>query len=267
MRTFFHCLHMDLNRAIFSLWFLVACVLVVAVCIIASFDEIIQTQSGAMMVFSYVQYSPIVNTMLLAICVLPGATLFCADWDNRNFRPLALRTGMRVYGISKASACAIAAICTELFGKITFFLILAVRFPILARPDYTGKNITIGGTPLKAFEPLFNQHQYLLYFILCELLIALLCAFFAEIALWISAVLPNMFVIVASPIIIYYLLDQILYYVGMPIWLNPFAVKGGFAAFGGPLQSFLYALAFFIVLCALFGWLFVRKARGRIQNG
>lgn len=266
MRTFFHCLHTDLNRAIFSLWFLAAWVLVVVVCIVASFETIVHAKGGAMMAFTQAQYFPISDILLLSISVLPGATLFCGDWDNRNFRPLTFRTGFRIYGISKAVACAIAAICTELVGKLTFFLILAVRFPALTQSDGKG-SILMVASPLQAFEPLFNQHHYLLYFIICELLIALLCAFFAEIALWISAILPNMFVIVASPIIIYYLLNNLLYRVGMPDWLNPFAVRAGLAVFGGSLQSFLYALAFFIVLCALFGWLFVRKARGRIQNG
>lgn len=264
MKTFLTCLQSDLNRAFYSLRFLAAVVLVAIVCCINSFVTIVNGSSSVCYDFSYAQLNEFTQILILPICALPGATLFCADWDNRYFRPLAFRTGLRPYGISKVLACAISAIGTDFVGKLIFFLFIAARFRIFMQAGYKGEIQLCG--EFGAFASLLKQQQYFLYFFFCELVIALTCAFFAVIALWISAVLSNMFVVIASPIIVSFLVDKISFNFGLPRWLNPIALQSGYSM-GGVWQSLLYSFVFFGVMLVLFGWLFMRKARWRIQNG
>jgi hypothetical protein len=92
------------------------------------------------------------------------------------------------------------------------------------------------------------------------------CSFWAVLALFISTLLPNVFIIYASPIVVYYMS----LFVPLPSFLSIPSMLQGTLDFGLPTMnagvSFLYSIGFFVVLAAVFGLLFYRRAGKKLSN-
>ena len=57
-------------------------------------------------IFQYLDF----QLLYLLFAAIPGAALFCADWENRFIRFSAQRCSKRIYGVSKGIACFVSAV-------------------------------------------------------------------------------------------------------------------------------------------------------------
>lgn len=92
--------------------------------------------------------------------------------------------------------------------------------------------------------------------------------FFSVFSLWLSTKITNIFVALTSPIILYFLWENIAVIFKFPSFLQISTVaKGHFAISESLPKTFIYPLVLFGALSFVFGALFTLGAKRRIENG
>ena len=114
-----------------------------------------------------------------------------------------------------------------------------------------------------------RQPQRILLFYAARFLIKACCAgFFSVAVLWVSTLLPNVFVALASPLLLNYLWENVAIFLKLPAPLLFASVaKGNIPIQDSLLWTVLYPVALFTGLAAVFGALFTAGAKRRLEHG
>ncbi|MFA9379658.1 MAG: hypothetical protein ACERKO_01235, partial [Acetanaerobacterium sp.] len=112
-----------------------------------------------------------------------------------------------------------------------------------------------------------EQGHFILYFGALILSVSLCGGVFSVLALCISTILPNLFVIVAAPMLCYYALVNLTNLLGMPSFLQLNKVYMARCNLGTPLVSFAYVVGFSIIVTILLGTCFMLGTRRRFERG
>ena len=260
MKTFFNLLNGDIQRSLFSFRSLGAVISYVLITFITLFDEFPYFQSGYTSV-TYI-YQLIQNLDFHIIYVLigtiPGALLFCNDWDNRFFRLSVVRSTKRKYAISKVIACFFSAICIIAACEISVLILLGAQFPLVN--DLSPLNVGIYNEIAKK--------SVVLYWGIKILFEGLCAGFLSVFALWLSTKITNIFVVLATPLLAYYLFSTISFALNTPAWLNISYLSKGYVLINDNLLfSFCSTVAIFAISTILWGHFFVIHSIMRIENG
>ena len=160
MRNFLHFTASGLRRTVLAPSFVGAAVGQCALSLLSVYDEM--TLVGADSTASYLYEMGIYANfwvLFLLFGAIPGATLFCTDWENRYIRFSAARAGKAAYGAGTAAACYLAGTGAVFVGEWLFFGALCLGYPLLS-PGSTAINSWMG-TP---FAPLLTPQRILLFY-------------------------------------------------------------------------------------------------------
>lgn len=197
----------------------------------------------------------------LMFAPVPGTISFCIDWNTGIYRTKIIRCGKTRYIMSKIIIAWATAFLTVLFSQILMLVLLANGRPIFSNED--GNALQNG-----IYQIYLNKSGIWIYFmskIFCQSMGA---AFFALLALWVSAKVTNPLVAATVPIIGYYIIDNVSVWLKLPIYLSiPRLIKGNIEIVKGIGWTCLYVGGIFGGLALLFGYLFFRNCRRRIENG
>lgn len=211
MRNFLHFTASGLRRTVLAPSFVGAAVGQCALSLLSVYEEI--TLVGADSTASYLYEMGIYANfwvLFLLFGAIPGATLFCTDWENRYIRFSAARAGKAAYGAGTAAACYLAGTGAVFVGSGSF----GGAVPGLS-PSFPGEHC----------HQLLDEHalraaahpQRILLFYAARFLIKACCAgFFSVAALWVSTLLPNVFVALASPLLLNYLWENVAIFLKLP---------------------------------------------------
>ena len=158
MRNFLHFTASGLRRTVLAPSFVGAAVGQCALSLLSVYEEM--TLVGADSTASYLYEMGIYANfwvLFLLFGAIPGATLFCADWENRYIRFSAARAGKAAYGAGTAAACYLSGTGAVFVGEWLFFGALCLGYPLLA-PGSTVINSWMS-TP---FAPLLTPQRILL---------------------------------------------------------------------------------------------------------
>ncbi len=260
MKLFFNTLTSDMRRMIFSFKFVAAVVGLSAVMIITLLDELSldisnTTVTYARMLITYLDF----DIIYLLFAAIPSATVFCIDWENRYFRFSVMRLTKRKYATSKAIACFASAFLVVAFSEWLNILLFSFFFPVfnVDRPIAYG------------IYDVFNTPTLIYVQFAVEILFKSLCAGFCCVfSLWISTYITNIFVTLASPLLLYYIINM---------FSNALLVPSNFSIHklsnaqvninDSPALSILYTIGIFLIAAAVLSILFVHRCRRRIENG
>lgn len=261
MNPFIRCLIGDLKYMMCSYRFLAAVIGYVTISLISLLDEIKMFPSASVcylyMVYHYYPFW----LLFLLFAVIPGGGSFCADYKSNYFRYRILRFGEKKYAISKAVSCFISASAMVFLSQWSLIAILALRGPIYLAED---KNAMIG----RIYYVLMNENQVWIYFMIRILILAAAAGFFSVLALWISTKVVNIFVVFSSPIIAYYLIDNVSIALDIPFYLSlSKIIRGTIEIKGGITISLLYAMSVLVGLSVVFIIMFHVSCRKRCENG
>lgn len=261
MKRFFCVLGQDLRRTMLSLPFFIAVFGLAIVSVVTLFDEYQGMAAGTSVLYLHLLMELRgFYLVFLLFAALPGTTLFCSDWDNRYIRFSVMRSSKSMYAASKALACFCSAVFSVFLSEWLTVFMLSFKYS-LYRPsdsDYAAgayqNLITPGGMPL--------------YFTISFLCKGFCAGFLSVLALWFSTKVTNVFVTLATPILAYYLIQVLGFATGiLPSSLFIDNLTKARVIMGGPGSSLLYTLGIFLLLAALFGFLFVKSCKRRISNG
>lgn len=173
-----------------------------------------------------------------------GSISFCNDWNSRFSRYIALRIGARNYSISQAISCIVIGISPVILGEILFIIALRSHNP-LCNPFHSTLASRAAVLP---YGLLLSQGKFILYLI-CNIIISTCrCAFFSSIGLLISAIYNNIFLTLASPLIVYFTSTGFLITPRIPNVLNIYAILEGIC-FTTPGTSLSYSIMVCTILC------------------
>lgn len=262
MKLFLRVLKTDLQRTVASLRFILSVAGLSAVILLTlsnEFQGLIVGETPITYIRLLIGYWDF-NIVYLLFAAIPGATIFCADWENRYVRFSAPRSSKKIYGISKAVSCFISAALTVTLSEWLNILILRFAFPAF---NTEANYMDFGAYEMFAAPGLIYIHFAIeiMYKALCA---GLLCVF----ALWVSTKITNVFVTLAAPLLLYYLINTVSMAFKIPSNLSIHSLSRGLVNINGsPAESIVYTVAIFLTATVVLSIAFVRSCRGRIENG
>ena len=259
MKVFCNTLICDLKRTFISLYFLTATIGLAFVKIITLFDEapsFIPGETTIVYIYLIEQYLGF-NIIYLLFAAIPGTILFCSDWDNRFIRFSVVRSSKMKYAISKVLACFTSGICVVFLAEWIMIAIFSFQFPLF---DANFNH--------DVFASFATSDKIMLYFLVKSICKAFCAGFLCVFALWFSTKIINVFVALATPLLAYYFFNTLSIALGIPAWL----IIGNLSECNininqDPVLSFLFPIVIFLISTMVFGFLFIRNCKRRIENG
>lgn len=206
--------------------------------------------------------------MMLILATLAYGDSFCEDWKNRNIRNVIVRSNPAAYAVSKMISCAVSAFAVLFVGNLLFVLLEGV---LTQNMNGDENSITAAENlqQLSAFDQLKVQHKYGIWIGMQAARNALEGTVFATMALTLSAVMTNPFVVLTFPIFLYFFTQIILQTGKVPDMVN-FSVLyevDGVCIGQSVALHMIWTVAITILLCVVFGYFFLRGVRRKFENG
>lgn len=197
----------------------------------------------------------------LVLAPISGATSFCVDWNTQAYRLKIIRCGKRKYILSKILITWMTAFLAVALSQMLMLVILSYCRTTFLDGD---GNALLGGI----YQAYLNKNDIWIYFMSKVFFLSIGVAFFAVLALWISVKITDTLVVVTTPIIGYYIIDNISIWLRLPKYLSiPRLIKGNIEIVKGISCTWLYVGGIFGSLALLLSWSFYRNCKRRIENG
>ena len=259
--SFARCLVGDLRYMIASYRFVWACIGYTVISLVSILDEMKAFPEASVFYLYTVYYYYPFWLLFLLFAVISGGASFCVDWENRYFRYRILRYGKKNYAVSKALSCFLSAATLIFISQWMFILFISMEHNVWNQSDSAIMDARV-------YYSLMNETGIWFYFLIRILMLAACAGFFAVISLWISTKIVNVFVALASPIIVYYVVDNLTVALDLPFFVSVSKiVRGMIEIHAGPMATLLYAISFFSGLALLFVVAFYFECRKRCENG
>lgn len=255
MKTFISLLAVHFRQAVFSFRFLFSVCAVVLVLTFTVWDWITNFEPHHDAIYFYVIGIGGGSLFLLTgiIPLFTFATSFASEWEQRATSFWMIRTGIRTYSVSKIIMTALTGFLVTALGFWLFILLLAIKYPLLSFISTGDAYVGL----LEAEAPV----KYLLFHITHT---SLTSALFAVTALWVSTYIPNTFVTIASPLVIYMIAHRFTSQLEIPEYLKALTIVETTYDAGSPISTLLLKLVTVVVLCMLMGFMIVRQIRRRV---
>ena len=135
----------DFARTVCSKAFVFAALGLTAATFLTGMEELscMQSENDLIYIYGIFQYLDF-QLLFLLFAAIPGAALFCADWENRFIRFSAQRCSKRIYGVSKGIACFVSAVLVVVVSEWLDLMILRLwGFPAVNMEN--GIPMALGG--------------------------------------------------------------------------------------------------------------------------
>lgn len=246
-------LQANFSRAIISWRFLVGICGVSLVLGIGSFGAMNDHED----VLSLTMLSGTGNFVLIVLLLplIPFATSFAAEWEERAIAFWLIRTGVRTYASCKVIVSAVTGFFTTFVGIMLYAVILSFFLPF-HHVYNTGD----------AYEILLLQEMPVSYLFFSTAHLSLSSAIFAVLALWISTYFPNRFSALALPAVIYFVVYRLTRFWELPPYLHVSTLVEGTYHAGSAINTLFVKLSVVVVFIVLMGYGTTAKIRRRVQS-
>ncbi|WP_200967539.1 hypothetical protein, partial [Insulibacter thermoxylanivorax] len=164
-----------------------------------------------------------------------------------------IRSGVTHYVMGKMLAGAISAFLTTFLGILLYAVFLLFQLPLFT-------NISTGD----AYAVLLEQNMPIIYILACATHLSMSSMLFACLAIWVSVLIPNRFVTLVAPIVIYFMMFRLTRFWGLPDYLNiPVIIEGTYDA-GSAAASLITKCVTIFIPCLLLGFGAMKLMRRRI---
>lgn len=198
--------------------------------------------------------------LILAIACVPFAPVFCTELKSGYTKSVILRSSVKSYIIVHTVLNFIVTFLVAFLGMTLCVGVLAIFFPLANEAivyDYTD-----------AFSCLLNTPDTALEFILCKAYM-----FSLSLGAWsvsgavISAIYPDPFIAVCTPLVMSYVLE----FISMEVKFLPnlYSLSVGYVyidALDKTIPALLYITFIFLLLGAIFAAVFYVLAKGRLRQ-
>ncbi|RDU24510.1 hypothetical protein [Anaerosacchariphilus polymeriproducens] len=191
-------IQMDMKRAIFSYKVIFALFGIMLLWIING--KRFSQPEDLFYLFVYTKGLTITTLLAIIISNVGYGTSFCEDFKHYAIRPIVIRTSVKKYVISKIIVCSIVTMLIYVVGTLLFVLIMMKDLPLTTSSSMMVDNIKSAS----CFDFLLPEHSFLVILIQC-ILDGMCCCTMSVVALSLSTFIPNEFIVLCIPLVIYYL--------------------------------------------------------------
>lgn len=255
MSKFTFILIYDLKRAVLSVPFFLSVISITSLVFFAAYGQLSSIADATYLLIAGLGGS---GTIIMIICLLPiipYSMVFAEEWQQNATKFWMIRTGVNKYTTSKLIASGLSAFLTTFLGLTLFLFITTPAFSFFTY-SRTGD----------AYSPLLDVSLPLLYNLLFISHYALSAMIFSFIAMFISTYIPNKFVVLASPVLIYFILHRFTALLNIPEYLKAVNLVEGIFDAGSPLNTFILKLFIVLIICLLLSVSTLLQVRRRVQH-
>lgn len=262
----------DFSRAVLSKNFIIASLLVVFFYILGTLDSFAECvkYGSEITVFDMHSMAAFSTFSLLnyVFCALPYANSFANDYKTNYFRSIIMRSGKRSYAISKVLTTAISGTLCLVVGELIYMFICSFFGTAISAAELSELNT--GNTA--AFSNISNANillsgNYIGYFVLLAISRGLIGSFLSLIALGVSLKIQNVFVIISSPMLIYYSVENLLMnFLKLPQIFNIANIFDGSISVVDSRYMFLYSLLFALAFSVLIGFFVAKGIERKVSD-
>ncbi len=194
--------------------------------------------------------------LVVIFAALPFTANFADEWKNNVAMHCITRKGIKKYALSNVAFCVAAAFLAVFIGIMLYMLVMSL-FTEFDRPDMN----THAGYPYCEF---LNDGPRFLYPVIRVFVFSVSCSAWCAMGLMLSALIPNKYVAVCSPVVASYVIERIT--IQFPVEFNLHSLSLSVPLIGNSLVTFIYTLLIFGGISALCGFGFYFILRKRVQN-
>ena len=254
MKSLARCLLVDLKRSIVSTRFLVSVAgFSILLCLNLPIDAWPE-EAPYLFSLSY-KYGFYIFFFLAA--AIPYAQSYLADIDGGYIKSVVQRVPLTAYSFSRCIAVMLSGGFAIVLSTLVFLLFLYLQYP--ASSDVA---ISYSG-----WDALISQGRTAGYYMLKTFFTAMLGGNFALFALNLSTVIKNSFVVLASPVLLYYCANELATLLKIPAWCNILGLLYYPPFPEHLLDSVLYYTAMLCILFVISSWVFYLQMRRLHQHG
>ena len=186
-------------------------------------------------------FPQIVLTLSASLC----AVFFCEEWNSKAFWQISLRLGVKRYCYGRCISTILSGGLMAMLGETLFFLSLITQRPLFY-PEEEGARVA-----MPQLAACVREKDFVTYFVLSILMSFFSYSLFALAALVVSTWLPNRFVTMVSPMIIWFSLGVINQLFSVPLFLDVPSLMLGYGDMGNCYAWFVYTVLISILLYVL----------------
>lgn len=202
---------------------------------------------------------------VLFLTSLPYASSFYTDYISNNYKFEIIRSNILRYSIGKILTTVVMAIMTYLLAYIILACLLGLFIPIFPTSELA---LSVAyGTNKKIFTDLLTTNFKWLYIICILLADSLRYGFLASVALYVSTISTNPFVIFSSPIIAFYTWTSLFNIGILPDILKWHLFNGIFIEEKGLGFNMILTIFYYTFFIVIIGIAFVKGVKRRAANG
>lgn len=259
MHTSRNMLKMDLLRLIKSRDFWGGIGLIVFFLWFGIWDDFKISSSDVVYYYS-LSHLTIFRQFSLAVSAALCATYFCDEWNTKAFWYYDIRIGLKKYSSVRCLSTMISGGMAAVFGDIFFIGSLGIQRTWFDA-DKSGTRLVMG-----ALRDFIRPQDYIQYFVFSILVLFMRNALFALAAFYLSTLIPNRFVTVVSPVILWFALSFVSSKLRIPNCFDLTAIYSGRCNMGSPYIWFIYVFSITGMLCLIFMKLCGRSLCKRIEK-
>lgn len=185
--------------------------------------------------------------LLTLIAASLGAVSYCIDSKTKYDRYIILRSTRKSYAASKVIACQLTAVIVTGLGELLFVLLLLTFLPLHnpASPTFESR------ASIFPYGVFLQTGHYILYLTAIIIMRIGRSCIFSILSLVIAIQTRSVFVTIAVPVTLYYLIVGMLNQPWLPAWLNLYAILEG-TALTQPIESLIYSILACLIINLIF---------------
>lgn len=271
-KKFYRLLFSDFKRAFISKNFLIASLLVTFFYILGTLESFAESIKYGSEINVYDMHSMATfstfSLLNYVLCAFPFSGSFAIDFKSNYHRMIIARSGKRNYAVSKVIVTAISGMLCLVVGELIYLLICSFFGPAVSLTTISELNTAGTG----AFETIANANMlidgnYIGYFVLLAISRGLIGSFLSLIALSVSLKIQNVFVIVSSPMLIYYFIENFfMNFLKLPEMFSIANIFDGHVAVIDSRYMFWYSLLVALIISVLIGIFTARGIERKISD-
>ncbi len=269
--TFLGILRSDLRRAFVSPRLVLVTLLVYTVYMASGYYEYLYALDlyyDVATLFDFLHYTGVYVTMIILCASFCYSDAFCTDWKDKALYLYCVRGSTKNYCAVRVLTCALAGGLGPVLGLLLFVVTFSFRFPLLdvrgGRYSSTVDEVAALTENHSIISPVILSENGALYFALIFYLVFLVCALYAVVGLAVSVIIPNRFVAIFSPYLLFFL--ESLFLSKIPVMKSIQIMSGNFSFGLGVFGNLLVITLVIGSMIALLGVFFTKMVKRKLAN-
>ena len=257
---------LDFKKAIFSKRLVLALLGIIIISFI-NLSDFIEIDPGVTIcyLFNIRQSAGGFTMCMLFLTSVPYASSFYTDYISNNYKFEIIRSNLLRYSLGKVITTVIMAIVIHLLAYILLACLLGIFIPIFPTNELA---LSVAcGTQKPIFTDLLTTDFKWLYIVCILLTDSLKYGFLAGVALYVSTISNNPFVIFSSPIILFYAWDSLFNTGIIPAILRWHLFDGIFTEQKGLGFNMALTIFYYMIFIVIIGIAFIQGVKRRLANG